>query len=151
MNKSSLGETASYHKYAEKILSLKIEFETRFSESVPNQMQMEVIEIQCNSDLKAKFSEIGMPEFHRFENTRKFAYEIISMFGSTYWGEQLCTIKKGNKSPVRSRITDIHLGCPLISEQSAWQDVPAACGGKSRGSDPRGWVPVLATASQLVP
>ncbi|KAK1331662.1 hypothetical protein QTO34_009634, partial [Cnephaeus nilssonii] len=46
---------------------------------------MEVIEIQCDSDLKAKFSEVGVPEFYkylpaRFENTQKFAYEIISMF-----------------------------------------------------------------------
>ncbi|UYV67918.1 hypothetical protein LAZ67_5002499 [Cordylochernes scorpioides] len=75
MYKSSLGETASYQKYAENILSLRNEFETRFSdfkslegkftlfssifsiniESVPNHMQMEVIDIQCDSDLKAKF------------------------------------------------------------------------------------------------
>ncbi|UYV67078.1 hypothetical protein LAZ67_4003833 [Cordylochernes scorpioides] len=77
MYKSSLGETASYQKYAEKNLSLRNEFETRFSdfkslegkftlfssifsiniESVPNHMQMEVIDIQCDSDLKAKFIE----------------------------------------------------------------------------------------------
>lgn len=138
MHKSSLGETASYKKYAEKILTLTNEFERRFAdfkllenklslfssiysiniESVPNQMQMEVIEIQCDSDLKAKFSEVGVPEFYkylpaRFENTRKFAYEIISMFGSTYRCEQLFTIMKGNKSPIRSRITDIHLGSVL--------------------------------------
>lgn len=109
MNKSSLGETASYQKYAEIFLSLRIEFETRFAdfksledkfslfssifsiniESVPNHMQMAVIEIQCDSDLKAKFSEVGMPEFYKYlparlENTQKFAHEIISTFGSTY-------------------------------------------------------------------
>ncbi|UYV71072.1 hypothetical protein LAZ67_8001602 [Cordylochernes scorpioides] len=107
MYKSSLGETASYQKYAEKILSLRNEFETRFSdfkslegkftlfssifsiniESVPNHMQMEVIDIQCDSDLKAKFIEVGVSEFYkylpaRFENIRKLAYEIMSMFGN---------------------------------------------------------------------
>ncbi|UYV76139.1 GABARAPL1 [Cordylochernes scorpioides] len=50
---------------------------------------MEVIDIQCDSDLKAKFIEVGVSEFYknlpaRFENTRKLAYEIMSMFGSTY-------------------------------------------------------------------
>ncbi|UYV69091.1 hypothetical protein LAZ67_6002396 [Cordylochernes scorpioides] len=138
MYKSSLGETASYQKYAEKILSLRNEFETRFSdfkslegkftlfssifsiniESVPNHMQMEVIDIQCDSDLKAKFIEVGVSEFYkylpaRFENTRKLAYEIMSMFGSTYRCEQLFSLMKGNKSPIRSRITDVHLGSVL--------------------------------------
>ncbi|UYV66580.1 GTF2IRD2 [Cordylochernes scorpioides] len=135
MYKSSLGETASYQKYAEKNLSLRNEFETRFSdfkslegkfalfssifsiniESVPNHMQMEVIDIQCDSDLKAKFIEVGVSEFYkylpaRFENTRKLAYEIMPMFGSTYRCEQLFSLMKGNKSPIRSRITDVHLG-----------------------------------------
>ncbi|UYV64210.1 GTF2IRD2 [Cordylochernes scorpioides] len=134
MYKSSLGETASYQKYAEKILSLRNEFETRFSdfkslegkftlyssifsiniELVPNHMQIEVIDIQCDSDLKAKFIEVGVSEFYkylpaRFENTRKLAYEIMSMFGSTYRCEQLFSLMKGNKSPIKSRITDVHL------------------------------------------
>ena len=109
MQNLHLGEMASYEKYAEKILSLRNEFKTRFKdfksledkfslfssifsiniELVPHYMQMEVIEIQCDSDLKTKFSTVGVPEFYkylptRFENTRKLAYEIISMFGSTY-------------------------------------------------------------------
>ena len=126
---------ASYEKNAEKILSLRNEFKTRFKdfksledksslftsifsiniELVPHYMQMEVIEIQCHSDLKTKFSTVGVPEFYkymptRFENTRILAYEIISMFGSTYLCEQLFTVLKENKSSVRSRMTDTHLG-----------------------------------------
>ncbi|KAK1344516.1 hypothetical protein QTO34_013213, partial [Cnephaeus nilssonii] len=70
--------------------------------------------LTSDSDLKAKFNDVGVPEFYKylpngFENTRKFTYEIISMFGSTYWCEQLFTVMKGNKSPVRSRITDTYL------------------------------------------
>ncbi|UYV68357.1 hypothetical protein LAZ67_5004044 [Cordylochernes scorpioides] len=142
MYKSSLGETASYQKYAEKFLSLRNEFETRFSdfkslegkftlfysifsiniESVPNHMQMEVIDIQCDSDLKAKFIEVGVSEFYkylpaRFENTRKLAYGIMSMFGSTYRCEQLFSLMKRNKSPIRPRITDVHLGRDTHSVQ----------------------------------
>ncbi|UYV65724.1 GTF2IRD2 [Cordylochernes scorpioides] len=79
---------------------------------------MGVIDIQCDSDLKAKFIEIGVSEFYkylpaRFENTRKLAYEIMSMFGSTYRCEQLFSLMKGNKSPIKSRITDVHLGSVL--------------------------------------
>ncbi|UYV60629.1 GTF2IRD2 [Cordylochernes scorpioides] len=79
---------------------------------------MEVIDIQCDSDLKTKFIEVGVSEFYkylpaRFENTRKLAYEIMSIFGSTYRCEQLFSHMKGNKSPIRSRITDVHLGSVL--------------------------------------
>ena len=79
---------------------------------------MEVIDIQCDSNLKAKFLEVGASEFYkylpaRFENTRRFARKILSMFGSTYRCEQLFSLMKGNKSPIRSRITDSHLGSVL--------------------------------------
>ncbi|UYV85149.1 LSM14A, partial [Cordylochernes scorpioides] len=37
----------------------------------------------------------------------------MSMFGSTYRCEQLFSLMKGNKSPIRSRITDVHLGSVL--------------------------------------
>ncbi|GFW04334.1 hypothetical protein TNCV_877071 [Trichonephila clavipes] len=53
-------------------------------------MQMEVIEIQCDSNLKAKFVEVDVPEFYKylpatFENTGKFADEIISMSEMGDW------------------------------------------------------------------
>ncbi|GBM22868.1 hypothetical protein AVEN_202138-1 [Araneus ventricosus] len=58
-------------------------------ESIFNHTRMEIIEIQYCSDLKAKFSEYGMSDSNRYlparlENTGKLAYEINSMFGSTY-------------------------------------------------------------------
>ncbi|UYV60914.1 hypothetical protein LAZ67_1002785 [Cordylochernes scorpioides] len=52
-------------------------------------------------------------EILSFENTRKLAYGIMSMFGSTYRCEQLFSLMKGNKTPIRSRITDVHLGSVL--------------------------------------
>lgn len=62
-------------------------------------MQMEVTEIQCGSDLKANLIEVGVPEFYKYllarlENSRNFAYEIISMLGSTYHSEKVFTITK---------------------------------------------------------
>ena len=79
---------------------------------------MEVIDIQCDSSLKAKFVEVGVFEFYkclsaRFENTRRFAHEIMAMFRSIYRCEQVFSLMKGNKSPIRSRITDRHLGSVL--------------------------------------
>jgi hypothetical protein len=46
----------------------------------------------------------------KFENTRKFAFEIISMLGSTYRCEQLFSIMKGNKSSARNSINDTLFG-----------------------------------------
>ena len=129
---------ASYKKYSDLISNLRTDFETRFQDFdfledkfslfstifsinidlVPRDMQMEVIEIQCNSNLKAKFLEVGFPEFYKylpsnFKNTRKFALEIISMFGSTYLCEQLFSVMNINKSNIRSCINNAHLGAIL--------------------------------------
>ncbi|GFX57459.1 general transcription factor II-I repeat domain-containing protein 2 [Trichonephila clavipes] len=44
-----------------------------------------------------------------FKNTRKFPYEMIPMLASTCGCEQLFSVMKGNKSPVRNSIHDAHL------------------------------------------
>ncbi|GFV15757.1 general transcription factor II-I repeat domain-containing protein 2 [Trichonephila clavipes] len=77
-----------------------------------------MIEIQYDSNLMAKFIETCLPEFYKylpatFENTRKCAYEIISMPGRTYRCEQLFSVMKGNKPPVTNSINDAHLGLVL--------------------------------------
>jgi hypothetical protein len=78
-------------------------------------MQLEIIEIQCDSNLKEKFNEVGSSNFYkylspdRFPQTREFSYKIISMFGSTYQCEQLFSIMNGNKSPVRNKLNNIHI------------------------------------------
>lgn len=61
---------------------------------------------------------MGFPEFYKylpsnFKNTRKFALEIISMFGSTYLCEQLFSVMNINKSNIRSCINNAHLGAIL--------------------------------------
>ena len=128
----------SYKKYSEKIMCLKTEFENRFQNfqylendfalftspfsidavNVSTHIQMELIEIQNDSNLKNKFNDVGVPDFYSFVPTRyveirRFASKIISMFSSTYQCEQLFSLMNSNKSPVRSRLTDTHLNAVL--------------------------------------
>lgn len=62
-------------------------------------MQIEIIEIQCDSDLNEKVREVGVREFYRYlpakyVNTRKFAHEIVSMFRSIYRYKHLFSLMK---------------------------------------------------------
>lgn len=120
------------------VKSLQSEFERRFQdfrlqdanfslftglfsidiEKVPAHLQMDVIEIQCQTHLKQQFNDVGSSEFYKYlpvqyEELRNFACKVISMFGSTYKCEQLFSLMKGNKSPTRSRLTDAHLDAVL--------------------------------------
>lgn len=86
--------------------------------NVPAHKQMELIEIQNDSNLKNKFYEVGTPDFYRYVlaqyvEIRKFACKIISMFSSTYQCEQIFSLMNSNKSPIRSRLTDTHLNAVL--------------------------------------
>lgn len=67
-------------------MELKIEFQKRFFDfkhyenyltlfslpfsinidSVNEELQMEVIELQCNTALKTKYDDIGIPEFYKY-------------------------------------------------------------------------------------
>ena len=67
-------------------------FSTQFTvdaESVPVELQMEVVDLQCDTILKQKYTEIGIPNFYKFlsrANVPKLvnaAARIMSMFGST--------------------------------------------------------------------
>ncbi|KAL4152891.1 hypothetical protein QTP88_000724 [Uroleucon formosanum] len=80
----------SYKKYSEKIMCLKTEFENRFQDfqylendfalftspfsidavNVSTHIQMELIEIQNDSNLKNKFNDVGVPDFYSFVPTR---------------------------------------------------------------------------------
>lgn len=128
----------SYRIYTEKMESLLADFEKRFQDfkyqeanfslftslftvdidKVPPYLQMEVIEIQCQTHLKQKFDSVGTFEFYKYlpvqyQEISKFACKTLAMFGSTYKCEQLFSLMKGNKSPGRSRLTDAHLNTIL--------------------------------------
>lgn len=99
-------------------------------ESVPSNLQMELIELQCSDTLKAKYESVGAAEFPRFihdtmPQLRSQAAQTLSMFGSTYLCEQLFSLMKINKNSHRSRLTDEHLHSILriSSAQSLTPDI----------------------------
>ncbi|XP_069777943.1 general transcription factor II-I repeat domain-containing protein 2A-like [Narcine bancroftii] len=82
--------------------------------SAPTNLQMELIELQCNDTLKSKYDSVGAAQFPQFlpdtlPQLRTQAAQMLSMFGSTYLCEQLFSLMKINKTPHRSRLTDEHL------------------------------------------
>ncbi|KAM4566993.1 general transcription factor II-I repeat domain-containing protein 2-like [Odontesthes bonariensis] len=121
-------------QFADKLNTLAADFQRRFAdfeaqkssfellsnpfavdvESAPPQLQMELIELQCNDTLKVKYERVGAAEFARFipdtmPQLRIQAARTLSMFGSTYLCEQLFSLMKLNKTSHRSRLTDNHL------------------------------------------
>ena len=121
-------------QFADKISVLAADFRRRFAdfeaqksrfellsnpfavdvESSPPNLQMELIELQCNDALKAKYAAVGATEFVRFlpetmPQLRIQAAQTLSMFGSTYLCEQLFSLMKLNKTSHRSRLTAEHL------------------------------------------
>lgn len=121
-------------KFISHILLLKDEFQCRFVdfqkykddfllfsepfsinvENVREDLQLELIDLQCNTNLKTKFETVGIPELFKYlENNypklqKHFCY-ILSMFGSTYVCEQLFSLMKLNKSKSRNQISNLKL------------------------------------------
>lgn len=83
-------------------------------ETAPVQIQMELIELQCNRTLKAKCDTAGPAQFihsipEAMPQLRLHAARTLCMFGSTYLCEKLFSVMKINKLAHRSRLTDEHL------------------------------------------
>ena len=90
-------------------------------DDVPEELQMEVVELQCNLQLKSKFTATSPLAFFRYHlSERDFphlvrnAKQIVSMFGSTYCCEQLFSKMKIVKSSYRAQLTDDHLNDILL-------------------------------------
>ncbi|XP_023371491.1 general transcription factor II-I repeat domain-containing protein 2B isoform X2 [Otolemur garnettii] len=117
--------------YIPKIVELKTEFQKRLSDfklyeseltlfsspfaikidSVHEELQMEVIDLQCNTVLKTKYDKVGIPEFYKYlwssyPKYRHHCAKILSMFGSTYICEQLFSIMKLSKTKYGSQLKD---------------------------------------------
>ena len=107
--------------YAEFISDLKDQFNTRFADmgkhrkyfsnfttifdveicDAPENLQMELIELQSSSELKSRFREVPLLEFYqyyltpqRFASLVKHAKEVAVLFGSTYVCEQFLSNMK---------------------------------------------------------
>ena len=127
-------------RYSEKVNRLREEFAGRFSDlrqhsldialfvspfevdidSAPNLYQMELVDLQCNTDLKAKFHDFPLMDFYqkyvraeKLPHLRKNALKMASLFGSTYLCEQTFSRMKIAKSEGRSALSDKHLEATL--------------------------------------
>jgi len=115
----------STEKYAEAISDLKIQFDSRFLdfkaneklfnlfsipfslsvEDVPENMQMEIVDLQNNTILKEKYNNVELSIFYSkyidtetYPNLRNNALRMMSLFGSTYTCEHIFSRMKIVKS-----------------------------------------------------
>lgn len=78
---------------------------------VNEELQMEIIELQCNTILKTKYDDVGIPECYRYLGNgypkyKKHCAEILCMFGSTYVYEQLFSLMKLSKTKYCSQLKE---------------------------------------------
>lgn len=125
--------------YAHKINQLHSEFQRRFSDfrsheslfklfsdpfsicidQAPGEMQMELIELQCNQALKTKHGQVPLNEFYKYLNSDSFpvlrnhAATMLCLFGSYYLCEQAFSVMKTTKSKLRSRLTSEQLDATM--------------------------------------
>ncbi|XP_012888672.1 PREDICTED: general transcription factor II-I repeat domain-containing protein 2B-like isoform X2 [Dipodomys ordii] len=113
--------------YIPRIAGLKAEFQARLAafhaqeselrlfsspfsaaaDHVPEELQMEVIDLQCNSALRAQYERLGVPEFCKhlrssYPRFRAHCARVLSMFGSTFVCEQLFSILKLSRTEDRA-------------------------------------------------
>ena len=123
-------------KYAKVITELRNDFDHRFAdfkksamhfnvfscpfsvkiEEVPENLQMECIDLQCSSDLREKFKDFPLLEFYKkyvskekYQRIHRLAVFVTSLFVSTYLYEQVFSRMNHVKSPVRSLLSDSHV------------------------------------------
>ena len=89
------------------------------ADSAPENIQLELLDLQADNDLKEKFRSVLLMEFYgslpaaAFPHLRNFAAKLLSLFGSTYICEQAFSCMKINKSKNRSMITDCNLNAVM--------------------------------------
>ncbi|XP_076397681.1 general transcription factor II-I repeat domain-containing protein 2-like isoform X2 [Megachile rotundata] len=90
-------------------------------DTVPPEMQLELIDLKCDRMLKTKFNQAeSLMHFYtsfshiRFPLLYILAGKILCMFGSTYVCEQLFSNMKKTKSIHRTGLTNYNLKCSLI-------------------------------------
>lgn len=78
---------------------------------VPDNLQLEIIQLQSDDELKARYSNLPLLEFYRryvsaddFPTLRRHALKYASVFGTTYLCEQFFSKLNHTKSRLRSNI-----------------------------------------------
>lgn len=85
-------------------------------ETAPVDLQMELIEIQCDNRLKQHYESHELVEFYSdylpkqtYPVLYRHALRMVSLFGSTYLCEQFFSRMKHTKNKYRTTLTDQHL------------------------------------------
>ncbi|XP_076737841.1 general transcription factor II-I repeat domain-containing protein 2-like [Maylandia zebra] len=84
-------------------------------ETAPEELQLELIDLQSDPALKEKFSSLKLNDFYAslndaaFPNLRRRAQMMLALFGSTFVCEQTFSVMNINKASHRSKLTDLHL------------------------------------------
>ncbi|XP_064109642.1 general transcription factor II-I repeat domain-containing protein 2B-like [Macrobrachium nipponense] len=137
-----------YQKYGDKLAVLREEFSERFGDlkknsqaievfasplsvdvtEIPEDIQMEIIELQCNDELRKKFDDSSVYQFYKkhvsvtvYPKLSAHARKIMAVFDSTYVCEQLFSKMNLVKDKYRSVLTDEHLECALRVATSSIQ------------------------------
>lgn len=139
--------SAQMRRYASDISSLAEEFRQRFqdfaaiekeiaifsspfsvdTDDVPDHLQLELIELQCDAESRSRHQQLSLANFYRqldkdrFREIRAFAKKMLSLFGSTYLCEKTFSVMNLNKSRVRTRLTDSHLRDTLRINTTAFE------------------------------
>ena len=83
--------------------------------TAPQEVQLELIDLQSDYVLKEKFKTLKLNEFcasishTRFPEIRKITQKMLVLFGSTHTCEQTVSRMNFNKSDHRSQLSDAHL------------------------------------------
>jgi len=80
----------------------------------PVDLQLEIIDLQCGSDVKTKFVLASLDTFYQYlipgyTKVTALAAKVLPMFGTTYLCEQVFSVMNINKTKLRSRLIHAHL------------------------------------------
>ncbi|XP_077957581.1 general transcription factor II-I repeat domain-containing protein 2-like [Gasterosteus aculeatus] len=151
-NVQMTGITADMSRYKDKITELLREFEQRFqvfgeletefaifrspftvkAADLPINIQLEIIDLQCDQDLKDKFASSDLDTFYRYilpgyPKLIALAAKVLSIFGTTYLCEQVFSVMNITKTKLRSRLTRKYLNdvLKLAATQDFKPDIDA--------------------------
>lgn len=80
-------------------------------EAAPEELQLELMDLQSDPALKEKFNSLKLNYF--YASLSRTEQKMLTLYGSTYVCEQTFSIMNVNEPHHRSKLTDQHLGSVL--------------------------------------